>query len=76
MNPIIQVKDVMFRYEGEDNPSPVLDGVSLEIDEGKFVVILGHNGSGKWWFDRHGSPCRACAGGRWSPGDRQGDCLG
>lgn len=48
MEPIIQVKNVTFRYEGEDeNAAPVLDDVSLDIAEGSFVVILGHNGSGK-----------------------------
>ena len=51
MNSIIQVKDVYFRYEGED--SPVLNGTNLEIEEGSFVVVLGHNGSGKSTLAKH-----------------------
>ncbi len=53
MKPIIQVKDVRFRYEGEDDLPPVLDGTTLEINEGSFVVILGHNGSGKSTLAKH-----------------------
>ena len=54
MEPIIQVKNVSFRYEGADEASaPVLDNVSLDIEEGRFVVILGHNGSGKSTLAKH-----------------------
>ena len=53
MEPIIQVRDVSFRYEGEEDAAPVLDHVSLEIEEGSFVVILGHNGSGKSTLAKH-----------------------
>ncbi len=51
MEPIIKVKDVVFRYEGEDEP--VLNSASLEIEEGAFVVVLGHNGSGKSTLAKH-----------------------
>jgi len=53
MKPIIQVKDVKFKYEGEEDLPPVLDGTTIDIDEGSFVVILGHNGSGKSTLAKH-----------------------
>lgn len=53
MKPIIQVKNVFFRYEGEELLPPALDGTSLDIEEGSFVVILGHNGSGKSTLAKH-----------------------
>ncbi|PKM74211.1 MAG: energy-coupling factor transporter ATPase [Firmicutes bacterium HGW-Firmicutes-16] len=51
MSSIIQVKDVVFRYEGEEEP--VLNKTTLEIEQGAFVVILGHNGSGKSTLAKH-----------------------
>ena len=51
MKPIIQVNDVVFRYESEADP--VLNSASLEIEEGAFVVVLGHNGSGKSTLAKH-----------------------
>ena len=53
MKPIIQVKNVVFRYPGEETLPPVLDETALEIEEGCFAVILGHNGSGKSTLAKH-----------------------
>jgi len=53
MKPIIQVKEVFFRYEGEEALPPALNGTTLDIEEGRFVVILGHNGSGKSTLAKH-----------------------
>lgn len=53
MKPIIQVKNVSFRYEGEEHLPPVLDGATLDIEEGSFAVIIGHNGSGKSTLAKH-----------------------
>ncbi len=40
---MIAVRDLVFRY----GDTTVLDGVSLRIDDGEFVLIAGPNGSGK-----------------------------
>ncbi len=44
----IKIDDISFVYEDEapDSP-PVLKNLSVEIERGEFVAVLGHNGSGK-----------------------------
>ena len=46
MSPIIKIENVSFKYSQEDKKL-ALDNVSLDIEKGEFVAILGHNGSGK-----------------------------
>ena len=48
----IKVENLSFSYEADtDSKSiPAVDGVSLEINKGEYVAILGQNGSGKSTF--------------------------
>ena len=52
--PIIKTQDLLFRYTTEEGVAPtVLDRISLTIEPGSFVAILGHNGSGKSTLAKH-----------------------
>ena len=49
--PFIQVKNLCYSYQDDDERVvPVLKNLSLNIHRGEYVVILGHNGSGKSTF--------------------------
>ncbi|MBS6652626.1 MAG: ATP-binding cassette domain-containing protein [Collinsella sp.] len=41
--PLIEFRDVVFSYAGHT----VVDGVSLQVDRGELVALLGPNGCGK-----------------------------
>jgi len=43
----ISMQDVSYRYRVDEAELLAVDGVSLEIEEHQFVVLLGSNGSGK-----------------------------
>lgn len=47
MNQIIVCKDVVKSFGKGDEKRNVLDGVSVEINEGEFVAVMGPSGSGK-----------------------------
>ena len=51
MNPFIKTVGLSYKYDdAAENESPVLNDLSLEINKGEFVAVLGHNGSGKSTF--------------------------
>jgi putative ABC transport system ATP-binding protein len=44
---LIDVRDVYKIYNPGENEVRALDGVSVTIDRGEFVAVIGHSGSGK-----------------------------
>ena len=63
--PIIKTEHLTFRYTTEEGVAPtVLDDVSLSIEEGSFVAVLGHNGSGKSTLAKHFNAILLPSGGK------------
>lgn len=56
---IVKAKDVVFEYIRRDEEGNVegittaVDHVSMDIEQGDFIAILGHNGSGKSTLAKH-----------------------
>lgn len=63
---MIEVNGLTYAYrESEETDEKlVLKGIDLEIKEGEFVAVLGHNGSGKSTFAKHLNAILLPAGGR------------
>ena len=62
---IIKTEELAFSYPTEEGQAPLaaLNGVSLEIERGSFVAVLGHNGSGKSTLAKHMNAVLLPAGG-------------
>ncbi len=44
---MIKINDVGFTYETSEYQAKALDSITLNINRGEFVAVIGHNGSGK-----------------------------
>ena len=65
MAAIIRTENLRFSYPAAEGVTPVvLDGVTLDIEEGSFVAVLGHNGSGKSTLAKHMNAILLPSGGR------------
>ena len=55
MKNIIEINNLHFSYKDETGKSSaeVLKGINLNIKEGEFVAVLGHNGCGKSTLAKH-----------------------
>ena len=51
MDHIIKAENITYKYP--DDPIPALENISLDIERGSFVAVLGHNGSGKSTLAKH-----------------------
>lgn len=55
-NFMIDIDNVTFKYTSTDEQEDdkvVIKGVNLKVSKGEFVVVLGHNGSGKSTIAKH-----------------------
>lgn len=59
MELIIDAKEIVFEYNTYDDNGKIeqtvraLNKTSIQVQKGEFVVVLGHNGSGKSTFAKH-----------------------
>ena len=44
---IIELSDVSFSYKTDEEEKPVVKNITLDVRQGEFLVLLGHNGCGK-----------------------------
>ncbi|MFD2445327.1 ABC transporter ATP-binding protein [Bacillus sp. CGMCC 1.16607] len=50
MNPVLEVQDIVKQYGAGETKVMALNGVSLTLNKGEFVVVMGASGSGKSTF--------------------------
>lgn len=51
---MIRCKNVYYEYLNDEEKTHIaLNGITLDVKKGEFLVVLGHNGSGKSTFAKH-----------------------
>ncbi len=50
---MIKAENLSFSYEADGAEVKVFENLNIEIEDGEFVAVLGHNGSGKSTFAKH-----------------------
>ena len=53
MKNFIDIVDLEFSYDEDNNAKNILNGINLNIKKGEFLAILGPNGSGKSTLIKH-----------------------
>ena len=64
MKDIIVADNLTYIYTSDEGSEAALDNLSLSIEEGSFVAVLGHNGSGKSTLAKHMNAILLPAGGK------------
>ena len=52
INTLIKTSNLEYIYQNNENQKKAIDNISLEIDKGEYIALLGRNGSGKSTFAR------------------------
>lgn len=53
MSSFIDVKNLIYEYKNVDSVRRAVNNINIQIQKSKFIVVLGHNGSGKSTFAKH-----------------------
>lgn len=53
MSSFIDVKNLIYEYKNIDSVRRAVNNLNIQIQKGRFIVVLGHNGSGKSTFAKH-----------------------
>ncbi|QEK11198.1 energy-coupling factor transporter ATPase [Crassaminicella thermophila] len=64
MENIIEIYDLVYEYRKEEEKVQALKKISLNVKKGEFLVVIGHNGSGKSTMAKHMNALLLPSGGK------------